>query len=402
MGNLSRRSFLRTVGLYGAGVAAGTVVPGCSPRRDVEPGRRPGHRVLADLHAHATIDEWNRTTPFARRYPLLVGGAVPLVNRTGVEWRRCHRAGVDLVCVAHYNIFDEVMSMPVDPDPGALRHTRMMLDQLEGDLAGPSAAYARLARNREELAAALSVGKQSRAFRTAVVHTLEGAHALGGDLAALEPLAARGVASITITHFFDKGVGSTGNALPYFPDAGAAESGVGLHPFGRELIAEMDRLGIVVDLTHLTPRAFGDALAVCKRPPVASHASSRALADHPYSLTDEHAVEIARRSGLVGVILYPLLLSNYSGPSEAKRWGGLRDVVRTMRHFVKVCGTHRHLAVGSDFGAYVTPPREMNRLSQIGVLRAMMLDEFGDEDLVEDVLANNAIDFLGKNWGLDA
>jgi microsomal dipeptidase-like Zn-dependent dipeptidase len=386
----------------GAGLAAGTFLEACAGRRVVDPRERPAHRVLADIHAHAVLDDWNDTTPFARRYPLLVDAVAPLVNRSGVDWDRCFEAGVDLLCVAHYNVFDEMMSMPVDPDPGAARRTHLMLDRLEALLTTDLRPYARLARNRTQLAEILAVDKQTGAWRMAVVHSLEGGHALGGDLANVEAFATRGVAYMTITHFIDKGVGATVNALPYFPDMGTEPPALGLHGFGRELVAEMERTGMLIDVTHLTSVAIEDVLEATTRPPLASHASVRALGDHPYSLTDDHIREITGRGGLIGVLLYPMLLSNYSGPAEAKRWGSLRDTVRTVRHLVKQCGGHRHIAIGSDFGAYITPPKEIERLSDATILRDMLLDEFGDEALVEDVMANNAIAFLENHWGHDA
>lgn len=392
----SRRRFIRTVGVAGAGLAAGVLHVGCAGRR---PGGRRPRRLLADIHAHAALDDWNDLTPFARRYPVIVDALTPIANRSGVDWARCHAAGVDMVCAAHYNIFDEMASMPVDPSPDAPRHTAMMIDQLEAHLRGPGADYARVAHSRDALEHLLSVDKRDPSWRTAVVHALEGAHALGGDLENVAVFARRGVFYMTITHFLDRGVGSTANALPFFPDMGPQEPAGGLSGFGRELIAEMDRARMTVDVTHLTSRSIDDVLSVSGRPLMASHASARALGIHPYSLTDEHIIEITRRGGLVGVLLYPLLLSNYSGPAEARRWGSLRDTIRTIRHIVKVCGSHAGVAVGSDFGAYITPPAEMRRLGDAGILRSMLLEEFGDEALVEDVMANNAIRFLLENWG---
>lgn len=388
------------MGLCGAGVAAGACgLPGCAGGRYARSRPHPGGRVLADLHAHAVLDDWNDLTPFARRYPLLVDAVTPLANRSGVDWKRCHRAGVDLVCVAHYNIFDELASMPVDPNPDAPRHTDMMIEQLEALLAGDASRYARIARTPADLTRLLAVDKTSGAWRTAVVHALEGAQALGGDLDNVERFARRGVAYLTLTHFVDKGVGSTVNALPYFPDMGAPDPAVGLHRFGRDLVAAVESAGMIADVTHLTTRALDDVLEIATRPVLSSHSSLRALGDHPASLTDEHAIEITRRGGMIGVLLYPLLLSNYSGPAEAKRWGSLRDTVRTVRQLVKICGGHEHIAIGSDFGAYITPPKEMRHLGDVAILRAMLLDEFSDESLVDDVLANNAISFLEKNWG---
>jgi membrane dipeptidase len=140
-----------------------------------------------------------------------------------------------------------------------------------------------------------------------------------------------------------------------------------------------------------------DIFKVATRPMVASHTSARTLGDHPYSLVDEHLEEIAHRDGLIGVILDPYLLSNYPTGQLAEDEGSLRDVVRTIRYLVKLVG-FEHVAIGSDFAGFVGPPREMNRISRIGKLREALRIEFGDDDMVSDILAQNAIDFILKNW----
>jgi membrane dipeptidase len=272
-----------------------------------------------------------------------------------------------------------------------------MIDLLESELVSEVPAYAQLATSPDQLQRLLAVPKNNPEWRIAVVHTIEGAHALGGRLDLLEPLARRGVAMITLTHFFNKGVASSANAYPYFPDANSSWPTVGLSGYGRELIAEMERLGIIVDVIHATSTSIGDILKVATRPVVASHSSVRALSDHPYGLIDEHIEEITHRGGLIGVILDPYLLSNYGTLHDADSQGTLRDVVRTIRYLVKLVG-HEHVGIGTDFAGFIGPPRDMNRLSQIGRLRAMLLEEFGDEKVVTDILANNAIRFLLQNW----
>ena len=87
---------------------------------------------------------------FARGKHVLTEKPVAM-NATEVDWKRCHRAGIDLMCVAHFNPFDEWLSMPTDPSPDAPRQTLRMMDRLERALAGKQAPYARLARNHEEL-----------------------------------------------------------------------------------------------------------------------------------------------------------------------------------------------------------------------------------------------------------
>ena len=367
--------------------------------KSASPGPPRQRRVLADLHVHASLREWLKHTPVAVRHPALPGLADLLLNPTRADWRACHEAGIDAMCVAHFNPFDEWLSMPTDPSADAPDHTRRMLDLLEEELAGRAAPFARLARNRAELAEVLAVRAGDPRFRVAVVHTLEGAHALGGSLESLPALAARGVAAITLTHFFDKGVASAANAFPFFPDADSRPPGQGLSGFGHELLAAMEDLGIVADVTHLTDRALDDVLAVARRPLLASHASARTLADRPYAIHDDQILEIVRRGGLFGVILDPYLLSNYVELPAARALGSLDDVVRTVRYVAKLCGTTDGIGIGSDFSGYVVGPRDLPRLSRVSRLREALLEEFeGDEDVVEGILAGNALRFLAENW----
>jgi microsomal dipeptidase-like Zn-dependent dipeptidase len=354
-------------------------------------------RVLADLHVHAGINSWNRQTPIGIQYPGIAQLAETTFNRSGMKWKDCYQAGVDLLSATHFNAFDEWLSMPTDPDPEAITHTIRMLDRLEEELRTEADRYARIAVNPGQLRTLLAVPKESPEWRVAVVHTIEGAHALGGRLEVLEPLARRGVAMIGLTHFFNKGVASSANAYPFFPDANSPWPALGLSGYGHDLVKELEHQEIIIDVIHATNTALEDIFKITTRPMVASHTSARTLGDHPYSLVDEHLQEIAHRDGLIGVILDPYLLSNYATAQEAEDEGSLRDVVRTIRYMVKLVG-HEHIGIGTDFAGFVGPPREMNRVSQIGRLRSMLLAEFGDEKIVTDIMANNAIKFMLANW----
>jgi len=354
--------------------------------------------VLADLHVHAMINDWNRGTPLGVRYPALAHYAEKYVNKTGMKWEDCHAAGIDLLCVAHFNVFDEWLSMPTDPNPEAPVNTYRMMDQLEEKLDGPARPYGKLARNRDELGKLLSVPKTSAEYRIAAVHTLEGGHALGGSVAPLESFAKRGVAMIGVTHFFSKDIASSANSYPYFPDTNSRWPSLGLSEFGRQVIREMERLGIIVDVTHATATAVDDILKMVSKPIAVSHGSARTLADHPYSLYDEHIQQIVSDGGIIGVIIDPYLLTNYATVHLAEKRGSLRDVLRTVRYLVKLCGSHKHVGIGSDFAGYIIAPNDMNHLNQIDRLSCMLQDEFGDPGIVEDIMANNAINFLKANW----
>jgi len=320
------------------------------------------------------------------------------MNITKANWRSMHEARVDLIMAAHFNLFDEWFSMPVDPNPEAPRYTIAMMDQLEDVLAGLAGDYAAIARNPVELRRILDTPGTSDDYRVAVVHCIEGGHALGGDLSVLAELARRGVAYITISHFFNKGVGSTPNAIPFFPDCGSPWPKRGLSGFGREMVEEMEEQRIIIDGVHLSAASLAELLKITSFPIIASHASARSLGDHAYSFHDEHIVELIRRDGIMGVILSPHMLSNYGDDHSAYTVGSLHDVVRTVRHVVKISGTHKNVGIGSDFGGYISGPREMFDLGQIELLRRLLYEEFGCHDMVEDIMAGNVIRFLMTRW----
>jgi len=404
MADISRRKFIGSAFSFGAALfsvgSLGSIL-GCAascPRRLTTPIR--GHRVLADLHVHPMLNVWNRNTALGVEYPLLAKLVEKEANPTGMTWQTCHQAGIDVLCAAHFNVFDEWLSMPTDPNPEASTNTLRMLDMLEEDLAGKAAPYAKFAPNRDELNRLVNgTPKQSPDYRVAVVHALEGAHSLGGNIKALDTFAERGVAIIGLTHFFNKGVASAANPYPYFPDANSAPANQGLSEFGRLVIKRMEELGIIVDVTHCTSTAVSEVIDAAQKPLIATHSSVRTLGDHPYSLLDEHVQEIARRGGIIGIILYPYVLSNYGNVKQAKEYGSLKDVVRTIRYVYKICGTHKCIGVGSDFSGFITGPKEISCLGEIDKLRRMLLEEFDeDKGIVDDVMAQNAIDFLLKNW----
>lgn len=403
MKSISRRQFIHSAlhscaGLLSLGslssLAARTLA--CSQKIS-----SPEHRfrVLADLHSHPMLNDWVRRSPLAVKSPRLATIIEKIANTTSVKWKNCHRAGIDLVCAAHFSVFDELASMPTDPNPEAPTNTLRMMDLMEEELAGPSSPYARLVRNHRELRDLLKIRRGQKDFRVAVLHAIEGGHALGGSLEPLRVFARRGVAYITLTHFIYKGIATSGVSFPFFPDTESRWPDQGLTEFGVEVIKEMEKLGIIADIKHCSSTAVEDVLRVARKPIAATHSCVRTLADHPYSLFDEHIQEMAHRGGIIGVIISPFSLSNYSNPQLAKDYGTLRDVIRTIRHITKICGTHKHVGIGSDFAGYVSGPKEMSDLGEIDILRKKLLMEFdNDEAIVEDIMANNAIEFILKNW----
>ncbi len=403
MTGITRRQFIRS-GLYtGAGlISAATVGPlvGCGAP-PITPESRLVPHLFADMHLHPGLNDWNLHTPLGVQLPSVTRTVGKLLNRTRASWKDMHAAGIDLVCANHFNAFDEWVSMPTDPSPDAWGHTLEMMDIFEGEIRTNQQAYAEVVTSPAHLAELLDRNKNPKDdnYRIAVLHTFEGGHALGGDAGNLELAAKRGVAYITITHFFFKGIASAANSYPFFPDANSDHANIGLSDFGLTVVKRMRELGIIVDVTHCTSTALADVLKNFGGKVLSSHASARTLGDHPYGHYDEHLQQIARDGGMIAVIIYPYILSNYADLSLAEKYGTLEDTVRTIRYLCKLLGGHEHIAVGSDFCGYTTGPKDMHRISRVYKLRELLMREFdGEETIVIAIMADYGIRFILDNW----
>ncbi|HKE00653.1 MAG TPA: membrane dipeptidase [Planctomycetota bacterium] len=197
-----------------------------------------------------------------------------------------------------------------------------------------SSGRATLVRTRTDLDAALA------AKRLAAVLGVEGAHALEGDVANLARLLAAGVRFLGPSHLVPNPFASCSVWL--YRDRG-------LTGLGRELVSEMARLAMPVDLAHASPRAFDAIVDHPSRPALfCSHTGVRGARDHWRNVTDDQLRAISARGGVVGIILARPYLGG----------AGLDAFVRHVRHAVSVVGPH-HVAVGSDFDGFVRPPREI-------------------------------------------
>lgn len=116
----------------------------------------------------------------------------------------------------------------------------------------------------------------------------------------------------------------------------------GVSPFGTEVIREMNRVGMMVDLSHASEKSFYDALDISRKPIVCSHSSARALCDHPRNLTDEQMKALASKDGVAQVTLYHGFLC--CGEEEAT----IHDAVAHLCHMVDIMGIE-HVGIGTDF-----------------------------------------------------
>lgn len=176
------------------------------------------------------------------------------------------------------------------------------------------------------------VARIKRAGKKALLLGIENGYAIGKDLANLVRFKETGIVYMTLCHNGDNDLCDSAK--------GNAEWN-GLSPLGREAVREMNRLGILADVSHASEKTFYDVLETSSVPIVASHSSARALCDHPRNLTDDQLRAIAARGGVVQVCLYNEFLRD-DGQAT------VTDIVAHIRHIAAIAGID-HVGIGSDF-----------------------------------------------------
>lgn len=233
---------------------------------------------------------------------------------------RFRAGGVSAVVAA---IFTPSVYVP----EGALRHALWLLDGL----------FTEIEENRDSIEVAASAADLRRITaqgKVAVVIALEGAEPLGNDLAVLRLLHRLGLRMLSVTwaRRTALGVGDWEH-----------DSSGGLTRLGRRAVEEMNRLGIIVDVSHGSDRTTADVLAASSKPVIASHANARALRDHPRNLTDDVIGAIAASDGLVGAVAVPNFID--AGDPTIARWAD------HVEHLIEIAGID-HVAIGADFYRY--------------------------------------------------
>jgi len=186
------------------------------------------------------------------------------------------------------------------------------------------------------------IEKNRREGKISGLLTVEDGGVCLGDLSALRMLQRLGVRMITLTWNYENKIGYP--AVPFGKTADSAYKGLKEH--GLAFLSEMERLGMIVDVSHLSDEGFYDVARYAKKPFIASHSDSRTLCPHPRNLTDEMLKLLADRGGLVGMNYYYNFLDK-----DLKRLlerGTAETVVDHIEHIRKVAGIDV-IALGSDF-----------------------------------------------------
>lgn len=232
------------------------------------------------------------------------------------------------------------------------------LRQLQ-QMVAENAEHVGLARTPDDLYRLKAEGKK------AIMMGIENGYAIGKDIKLLEEFQKMGIVYVTLCHNGDNDICDSARKSNN-------EHG-GLSPFGREVVAEMNRLGMLIDLSHAGEATFWDVLKLSEKPVVCSHSSCRALCDHPRNLTDEQMHALADKDGVMQVTIY-------NGFLRTDDKATIEDVVRHINHAVEIMGVE-HVGIGTDFDGDGGVPGVASASDVLNLTRALLREGYTKEQL---------------------
>jgi membrane dipeptidase len=263
-----------------------------------------------------------------------------------------------------------------------------------------------------------------------MIHSVEGAHSLNGELAkkrmgestAITPLIEneiltnlehfynRGVAYLTLAHFYDNHVAPP--VFPY-PEYGIKKSNwkhlmagwdmnKGLTSIGKKVVQSMKDMGMIIDITHCTPRARQDVYKIVGNDlsrVIASHIGAFSINPDPLNLQDWEIKWLADHNCLIGIIFMNYWLS----PIDSGL--GLKHIERTIDHIINIAGDEV-LAIGTDFDGFTDPPDEITDISELprltrhlSCLKSGIDTDKYSPDTIKNILGRNSLKFILEGWG---
>jgi len=264
----------------------------------------------------------------------------------------------------------------------------------------------------EQATTAADINRIVDAGKISAFLTIEGGHAIDDDLCVLRMYYRLGIRSMTLTHARNTNWADSASDTP---------AHYGLTDFGKAVVREMNRLGMVVDLAHASDKTFYDALAVTSKPVIVSHSSMRAISDVPRNVSDDMLRALAKNGGVIGINFgmgfinprdaeklrlatdteadAPKLtgkeLDEYAAANAQKLFGKRATVVATVEdvadhidYAVRIAGIN-HVGIGSDFDGIAATANGLEDISKMPTLVAVLLKRgYGESDL-QKILGEN-------------
>jgi microsomal dipeptidase-like Zn-dependent dipeptidase len=201
----------------------------------------------------------------------------------------------------------------------------------------------------------------------------EGSHALDGNLDNIEHLYENSFRMMSLQHFFDNKLGGSLHGT----------SGAGLTEFGKQAIDEMQRLDIIIDVSHSSENVVKDVLSISNQPLVISHTGFNGYCESPRNISDSLMVEIAEKGGLIGVGFWDAAVCDNTP----------RSVAEAIIYGISLIGAE-HVALGSDFDGTITPGFDTSEL--VAITHELLELGLGKEE-IRKVMGENMLSFLQEN-----
>jgi membrane dipeptidase len=291
-----------------------------------------------------------------------------------------------------------------------------------------NAVRGQVRKHPDDLLLATTVAQVREAHRQGKIAALmgiEGGHMIHSDIAVLRQFASLGVRYMTLTHSgnVDWADSSTDNAMHN-----------GLTAFGKDVVREMNRLGVIVDISHVSDKTFYNALAISKAPLIASHSSCRAICDAPRNMTDQMIKDLAAKGGVIQINYHVAFLSqefrdaekkhpeiNDQIAAEVKKHCGDNEACQLMEgdrltreyveagklprvsyekiiehidHAVKLVGAD-HVGLGSDFDG-ANMPYGMEDASKLPMITEALLKKGYSEADIRKILGENTLRLMAE------
>ena len=262
------------------------------------------------------------------------------------------------------------------PERGCARAVTTQLDALDRAMAAHPEQLA-WTRTGADVRAAKATGK------IAALGGIEGGQALEGQLDTIEAFSRRGVRYLGLLHFSANAIGRPAKGPGSDPD-------VGLTAFGRDVVRECERTGVIVDLAHINRRGFFDAIELATVPPMVSHTGVLGVHEHWRNIDDAQIRAVADRGGCVGIIFSRKYLGSAS----------IEAVVDHLLHLIDVAGDDVP-ALGSDFDGFVVPPEGLEDIAALPNLTVALSRRGVPTRVLEKILGGNVMRVLDSvpAWG---
>ena len=316
------------------------------------------YRRTCDLHQRVLTLDTHCDTPMFFPQGVDFGSRDPRILVDLHKMSEGHQDATIMVCYLPQPRQDETFSSKVDFDVnGPTEYADLIFDKIE-TIVEQNKQYLSIARTPADLYSNKQQGRKS------IMLGIENGLALDGHLERLQHFAQRGIVYMTLCHNGDNDICDS---------ARGNHTHNGISSFGQQVVREMNRLGILVDLSHAGEKSFYDALEMSNQPIVCSHSSCRALCDHPRNLTDDQMRALAAKGGVMQITMYNGFLVK---DGEAT----VLDALRHLEHAIEVMGID-YVGIGTDFDGDGGVRGMANSSELLNFTRLLLARGYSEQDI---------------------